>query len=316
MTSTEASPRPRRPRVSVGVPVYNGEAHLEQALASIAAQTFQDYEVVICDNASTDRSAEICRSHAARDPRIRYHRNPENIGGDRNYNRCYELATGDYVLTLAHDDRLGPEYLEKTVGVMDASPDVVFCHTRSRQIDDADAVVADLDPNPFSDSDKPHERLFDAICVSRYVVANFGLIRMRTLRAMPPLAVYPSSDAFWQAELALRGRLHEIPEFHFYRRIRAGAGHLVPLHERLAWSDPSRAAALAFPTWRRLGEYMASIRRVPMPLSERLRCFAQLGRYWRVKRIPGQLVRDLRMNVRRLLLRSDLVRRLHERRSR
>ena len=133
---------------------------------------------------------------------------------------------------------------------------------------------------------------------------------------MPPLAAYPSSDAFWQAELALRGRLYEIPEFLFYRRIRAGAGHMTPLHERLAWSDPSRASALFFPTWRRLGEYAASIGRVPMDFAERLRCLAQLGRYWRAKRLTGQLLRDLRMNVRRVLLRSSTVRDLRERRSR
>jgi hypothetical protein len=133
---------------------------------------------------------------------------------------------------------------------------------------------------------------------------------------MPPLAAYPSSDAFWQAELSLRGRLHEVPEFHFFRRIRAAAGHMVPLHERLAWSDPARAADFFFPTWRRLGEYAASIRRVPMGPAQRLRCLAQLGRYWRIKRISGQLARDLRMNLRRVLLRSSVVRRLHERRSR
>lgn len=305
-----------RPRVSVGLPVYNGEAYLEQALMSIAAQTFQHYEVIICDNASTDRTGEICQAYAARDGRIRYHRNPGNIGGDRNYNRCFELATGDYILTLAHDDRLGPRYLEKTVAVLDTTPEIVFCHSRSRQIDETGAIVRDFEPNPFSDSSKPHQRLFDAICVSRYVLANFGMIRSRTLRAMPPLAAYPSSDAFWQAELALRGRLYEIPEFLFDRRIRSGAGHLTPLHERLAWSEPGRATALFFPTWRRLGEYLASIRRVPMGLGERLRCIVQLARYWREKRIAGQLARDLRMNARRVLLRSSTVRAWRERRSR
>lgn len=312
MAPPDARSGPRRPRVSIGVPVHNGEAFLEEALDSIATQTFPDYELIISDNASSDRTAAICECYASRDARIRYSRNPVNIGGDRNYYRCFELSSGEYFLNVAHDDRLDPRYVEKTVAVLDAHPDVVFCHSRSREIDAEGHVVRDLDANPFSASPRPHERFYDAVCVSRYVVANFGMIRSSVLRRMPPLAAYPSSDAFWQAELALRGRLHEIPEFLFYRRIHAAAGHMTPLHERLAWSAPERPRALFFPTWRRLGEYLASIARVPLGATERLHCLGQLVRYIRVKRVPGQMVRDLRMAARQVLL-SSPARRLFPR---
>lgn len=304
MAPTEAVSGPPRPRVSIGVPVYNGETFLDEALDSIAAQTFRDYELIVSDNASSDRTRVICETRAARDPRIRYVRNAVNIGGDRNYYRCFELSSGEYFLNVAHDDRLDPLYVEATVAFLDGHPEYVFCHARSREIDATGAVVGDLDPNPFTDSPRPSERFYDAVCVSRYVVANFGMIRSSVLRRMPPLAPYPSSDAFWQAELALRGRLHELPEFLFYRRLHAGAGHTTPLHERLAWSDPTRKGALVFPTWRRLGEYLGSIARVPMGLGERLRCLGQVVRYVREKRVGGQLVRDLRMAARRILLAS------------
>jgi glycosyltransferase involved in cell wall biosynthesis len=299
MAPTDPESGPPRPRVSIGVPVYNGEAFLDEALASIGAQTFADYELILSDNASTDGTRAICERRAARDSRIRYVRNPVNIGGDRNYYRCFELSSGDYFMTLAYDDRLHPRYVQETVRLLDARPEVVFCHSRSHEIDASGKIVRDLEPNPFTDSPRAHERFYDAVCVSRYVVANFGMLRSSVLRQMPPLAAYPSSDAFWQAELALRGRLYEIPEFLFDRRIHAGAGHLTPLHERLAWSKPG-GGGVFFPTWRRLGEYLSSIARAPIGLAERFRCLIEVGRYVREKRVLSQMVRDLRMALRNL----------------
>ncbi|MET0618632.1 MAG: glycosyltransferase family A protein, partial [Thermoanaerobaculia bacterium] len=117
--------------MSIGLPVYNGEDYLEEALDSIAAQTYRDYEVVISDNASTDRTAEICERYAARDSRIRIVRNPSNIGGDRNYYRCFELSRGKYFLGTAHDDRFDPKYLERVLAVLEADPEAVFCHSRA-----------------------------------------------------------------------------------------------------------------------------------------------------------------------------------------
>jgi glycosyltransferase involved in cell wall biosynthesis len=306
MAPADPGSGPHRPRVSIGVPVYNGEAFLEEALASIRAQTFSDYELILSDNASTDGTRAICERHAARDPRIQYVRNAVNIGGDRNYYRCFELSGGEYFMTVAYDDRLDPRYVHETIRFLDAHPDVVLCHSRSHEIDGSGNVVRDLEPNPFTTSPSPHERFYDAVCVSRYVVANFGMLRSSVLRQMPPLAAYPSSDAFWQAELALRGRLYEIPEFLFYRRIHPGAGHLTPMHERLVWSNPADGDAIFFPTWRRLGEYLSSVARAPIGFAERLRCLVQVGRYVGEKRVLGQMIRDLRMAVRNRLRTSRL----------
>ena len=85
-----------RSRVSIGLPVYNGEKYLEQALISILSQTYTDFELIISDNASTDRTQAICREYAAKDPRIRYYCNEENLGAAPNHNRVFELASGEY----------------------------------------------------------------------------------------------------------------------------------------------------------------------------------------------------------------------------
>src|SRR5688572_10868700 len=100
----------KNPRVSIGLPVYNGENYLAEAIDSILAQTFEDFELIISDNASTDRTQEICEAYAAKDGRIRYYRSEVNKGSAWNFNRVFELARGEYFKWAAHDDYIAPEY--------------------------------------------------------------------------------------------------------------------------------------------------------------------------------------------------------------
>ena len=105
------------PRVSIGLPVYNGERYLRESIDSILAQTFQDFELVVCDNASTDETARICEEYAERDPRVRYFRNARNIGGINNANLTFERSRGDLFRWAAHDDVCAPVLLERCVQV-------------------------------------------------------------------------------------------------------------------------------------------------------------------------------------------------------
>ena len=111
------------PLVSVGVPVFNGEAFLEDAIRSALAQTLDNLELILCDNASQDRTAEICSDYAARDPRVRYFRNPRNLGAAANYNLAFSHARGRYFKWLAHDDRMLPTFLAKTYRVREERSD-------------------------------------------------------------------------------------------------------------------------------------------------------------------------------------------------
>src|SRR5690349_16638091 len=85
-----------KPRVSVGVPVRNGERFLVETLESLLAQTYTDFELIISDNASTDNTEAICREYAARDPRVRYYRSPQDVGLANNYNSLFARSEGDY----------------------------------------------------------------------------------------------------------------------------------------------------------------------------------------------------------------------------
>jgi glycosyltransferase involved in cell wall biosynthesis len=129
-----------RPRVSVCVPVYNGAAYIAECLESVLKQTFEDFEVVVCDNCSTDETEAIVRRYA--DPRIRYVRHPKNLGLVGNANRCLELARGEYVCILHHDDVMLPENLARKVAVLEQHPSVGFVHSNAILIDRQGTVIA------------------------------------------------------------------------------------------------------------------------------------------------------------------------------
>lgn len=101
--------------VTVGMPVYNGARTLARAIDSVLAQTHQDFELVISDNASTDATASILAEYAARDPRVRVIRQPTNIGGKRNFVFVSEQANTPLFMWLGHDDWIDPAYLERCV---------------------------------------------------------------------------------------------------------------------------------------------------------------------------------------------------------
>jgi glycosyltransferase involved in cell wall biosynthesis len=122
------------PRVSVLVPAYNAERYVEASVGSVFAQTFTDWELVAVDDASTDGTHELLRSHP--DPRVRVHRNEQNLGMTPNWNRALSLATGELVLKLDADDVLRPRALELLVSALD-DPKVIAAGIRSMQCDES-----------------------------------------------------------------------------------------------------------------------------------------------------------------------------------
>src|SRR5436853_274761 len=112
----------RDPKVSIGLPVFNGETYLAGALNSFLSQDYEDFELIISDNASTDQTAAICKEHAAKDNRIRYYRNETNIGASPNYNRVFQLARGEFFKWGAHDDECHPTLLRRCLEIFRDGP--------------------------------------------------------------------------------------------------------------------------------------------------------------------------------------------------
>jgi glycosyltransferase involved in cell wall biosynthesis len=298
------------PRVSIGMPVYNGEEYVSEAVESLLAQTFRDFELVIVDNASTDRTSDIARAFAARDARVRYHRNPVNIGGAPNFIRAVELANGaPYFKWAAHDDRHAPEYLEKCVALLDANPDVIVCHSDVEIIDGDGQVVVEPDPELLAAarafdltdvaSDRPSLRFRNLVLSEHMGLDQFGVFRRAELIKTPLIAAYVGSDRVMLAEIGLRGKMRRVPQVLFQNRDFSGRSmRVAPLRARVGWFNPKRAGAIVLPYWRYLLEYNRSIVRVPLPHSERVACWRTLVDWVRVNR--WQMQKDVRFAVQRL----------------
>jgi glycosyltransferase involved in cell wall biosynthesis len=114
------------PAVSIGLPVYNGARFLQEALDALLGQTWQDLELIISDNCSTDATREICERAAARDPRVRYMRQPENIGPTRNFAFVLQQARGEFFMWAAHDDRWDSGWIEALVARLRAGAALAF----------------------------------------------------------------------------------------------------------------------------------------------------------------------------------------------
>src|SRR5688572_23794306 len=112
----------RPPRVSVGMPVYNGEKYLVHAFTRLLDQEFVDFELIVCDNASTDGTQEICLQFAQKDPRVRYVRNERNIGLAANHNLAFTLARGEFFKWAAHDDDFPRPMLARFVKALEEAP--------------------------------------------------------------------------------------------------------------------------------------------------------------------------------------------------
>jgi glycosyltransferase involved in cell wall biosynthesis len=132
----ESSRNKKTPKVTIGMPVYNGEKFLRRALDSLLAQTFTNFELIISDNASTDKTREICLEYAARDERIQYRRNEIGIQPISNFNRVLDYASGQYFMWAAHDDRWAATFVERLVRVLDNHPQAALAFCRFVNIDD------------------------------------------------------------------------------------------------------------------------------------------------------------------------------------
>ncbi|MDR3617270.1 MAG: glycosyltransferase [Candidatus Obscuribacterales bacterium] len=139
-------------KVSILLPFYNRSHYLRSAIDSVVAQTYQNWELLLSDNCSTDGSSELAQEYAAKDSRIRYWRNETNIGCGPNYNLCMEKAEGDFIELFGADDILKPECLQKFVDVL-ANDDSLSLVTSARDVIDSSGQVTSVE-RAFGESQK------------------------------------------------------------------------------------------------------------------------------------------------------------------
>jgi len=294
----------KTPTVTLGMPVYNGENYLENTLDSILAQTYTDFELIITDNASTDRTQEICEAYAARDSRIRYIRNAENLGAAPNYNLSFQLAAGKYFKWVAHDDPNAPTCIELCVQMLESHPDAILSYARTILIDEDDQVIEYHQDRYDLQSRHPHERLYKYFHeTSAWCHPVFGLIHTDVLAKTGLIGSYASSDKTLLAEMAVLGKCYEVPAHLAYRRLHPkNSTEANKTDEAMAsWFDPRIKRAFLTPRWRRFLEHLKSVQRANIPLIDKIRCYGVIfafylspGRVAGVTKDMGQLGKALR----------------------
>jgi len=284
-----------KPQVSIGLPVYNGENYLKEAIDSILAQTFTDFELIISDNASTDKTPGICREYAAKDPRIRYYRNEKNQGASWNFNNVFKLSTGEYFKWAAHDDLIAPDYISKCVEVLDKDNTIILCSSRVQFIDkNGDVIACHVNELNKVNSLHSRDRFSDLIYLGHWCLFVFGLIRSDALRKTSLIKAYPDSDRGLLVELGLLGRFHKIPQNLFFNREHPERFTMTykNIYLRGGWFDPSKEGKITLWTWNLFFEYFRFIHRSSLSLYDRVYCYMHMGNWMRLssRRMGKELI--------------------------
>ena len=280
------------PRLTVGLPVYNGEEFLAESLEALLGQTYEDFELIISDNASIDGTADICRRYEKRDSRIRYIRHPHNIGLSPNHNCLVEQARGELFKWASDDDLYVRDLLERCVDLLDQYPQGVLAHSWTAMIDSSGAVARPVEYPLVTDSPKAPER-FRNVLYGAAGDDDGGVIRMSVLRRTPLYDSYHHADRTLIAELALHGPFYQVPDWLYFRRDHPERAERVfkTVRTWCANLDPHRAGRLRNPTIRLYAEYVwgfiAAIRRAPLSHAERRECYYHLTR-WLMSRDVGR----------------------------
>lgn len=207
---------PNRPLVSIGLPVYNGERFLRRTLDSLLAQDYDNFELIISDNASQDNTRDICLQYAARDKRIRYCPNDTNMGMRRNFNRAFLLSSGQYFMWAGDHDLWDGSFISTCLDGLASNPDAVLCYGDTVAID-GDGKVLGSAPRPADTRGvPPAERLRRVIRDMAWYTPVYGLIRAQALRRTHLATNTHGADIVLLSELSLIGEFHFVPKVLFW----------------------------------------------------------------------------------------------------
>lgn len=280
------------PRLTVGLPVYNGENFLAEALDSLLGQSYEDFELIISDNASTDSTADICRRYAKQDSRIRYMRQSSNIGAAPNHNFVVEHGRGEFFKWAASDDLYARDLLGQCVAALDEYPHIVLAHSLSAVIDSAGSVTKLVKYRVQTSSPHAPER-FRSMLFDGWGDDEGGVIRMEVIRQTKLQRSFHFADRTFITELGLYGPFYNDSERLFFRRDHPDSAYRAckTVRSRCANLDPRRADRLRNPVIRLYGEYVwgfaDAIRRAPLSAADRAECYRHLARWLAGRAFPA-----------------------------
>ncbi|MDT3685401.1 MAG: glycosyltransferase family 2 protein [Pseudorhodoplanes sp.] len=262
------------PRVSLALPVYNGEKFIGDAIRSILDQDYKDFELIITDNASTDGTGRICAEFAQSDGRIRYVRNERNLGAGPNFNRGFDLSSGEFFKWCACDDCLSPDFIGACVRALEMDQDAVLAYGMTRSIDE-DGRLIPLVGSMMTDmgDDTPPRRFRKVIAEVGTCYEVFGVFRREALKKSALHRFYYGSDRALIAEMALLGRFLHVPDVVFYNREHANRSiNIVDKKARVFWHNTDAKSTRALEHWKLLKQLIETAvrHRQVVPLSKTL----------------------------------------------
>ena len=278
------------PKVSIGMPVYNGENYIREAIESIIIQTYQDFELIICDNASVDNTRDICLYYKRKDKRISYICNERNLGASKNFNKTFQISQGEYFKWATHDDKISANMLESCVRLLDKDKSVILAYPRTISIDPHGKEIQTRNEHFVVTSASPAWR-YTQLCLYMYkCYPVFGLMRSQYLRQTRLIDSFPHSDRILLLELSLLGRFSEVSEAIFYRRFHHQNSlleNVSPL-ERMLWFNADYTGKPPHEYLRVFVEKFRSVHRATVSPHHKLLCYGCIF-LWALKLSASEL---------------------------
>lgn len=292
------------PRLSIGVPVYNGADYIAEAITSHLEQDFTDFELVVSDNCSDDGTPDIVNEFVKADARVSYSRNDTNVGGPANFNRLFRLTSGELFRWAAADDRIEPGYLAKVISMMDADRDIVIGHSDCLLIDPHSDPMLEMAQGylggdgymeaiklhaPAGDdrfhSPHPHQRIDAVINNNHRNFYIFGIMRRDIMMQTRLHGAFYGGDRTLLVEMAMRGTFRKVPEPLFGSRSHGSNAS----RSGLNFDELKQHGAkdLSFASQVMKG-YISGVRSAGVPKSEELKCLGVVAKKFKQ---PTRLLR-------------------------
>jgi glycosyltransferase involved in cell wall biosynthesis len=214
-----------KPLVSIGMPVYNGERFIRQALDSLLSQDYENFELIISDNASTDNTAEICKRYIS-DRRVQYVRNKENIGALKNFKKLVDMAHGKYFMWAAADDYWAKDFISTMVEELERHPQagvvmsgIQLVNVNGETINSI-RFLGDKNPNKMN-----HYQMLIGLTASgkkkeKYNLYIYGLFRTQLLKeSIPFLPNTLYADRLFMCHMALATQFRYVDRILYFRTI-------------------------------------------------------------------------------------------------
>jgi glycosyltransferase involved in cell wall biosynthesis len=293
-------------KVTIGLPVYNGQKYIGAAIESHLAQSFGDFQLIISDNGSTDATPQICADYASKDQRVKLLRSPQNRGILWNHRRVTETlaSSGPYFRWAGADDIPEPGLLAAMVDVLDKRPEVEAVMPATKNIDDQGQIIGQMERSLDLQSADVFDRAHKILTANYQHVVAYGLLRSASLRAMRTGPDYIGWDPIFIWELALRGQVFQLIEPALLRRFHAGSiSRVKTVKEMRKWVEPNAQAGMNFPHWTWTYERARVLLNAPVSARDKLRVSQLVARSMLWQR--SALTRDITQATRRALGLSD-----------